>query len=63
MGRTGASLHLNGPRNRDHIMWMAVTEEVPQVSDIALIDLFDRKERDLQLKVLYSRAGEGGEKK
>ena len=69
MGPAGASFHQEGPGNVDHIMWVTMTEAGPQIANIALKGLFDRKGLDPSLFGAYDRKGaenpvpEGGAKK
>lgn len=57
MGPTGASFHHEGPGNVDHIMWVTMTEDGPQIANIALKGLFDRKGLDPELFGAYDRKG------
>jgi len=43
MGPSGASFRQEGPGNVDHIMWVTMTEDGPEMANIALKGLFDRK--------------------
>jgi len=64
MGPAGASFHLEGPGNVDHIMWVTMTGEGPQMGNIALKGIFDRKGLDPSLFGAYDRKGfEGGTSK
>ena len=58
MGPAGASFHHEGPGNVDHIMWVTMTEEGPQIGNIALKGIFDRKGLDPSLFGAYDRKGE-----
>ncbi len=60
MGPTGASFHHEGPGNVDHIMWVTMTDEGPQMANIALKGLFDRKGLDPSLFGAYDRKGAEG---
>jgi len=64
MGPAGASFHQEGPGNVDHIMWVTMTDKGPQMGNIALKGLFDRKGLDPELFGAYDRKGapakEGG---
>jgi len=68
MGPAGASFHQEGPGNVDHVMWVTMTEDGPEMANIALKGLFDRKGLDPSLFGAYDRkgaateepAGEGG---
>ena len=57
MGPAGASFHHDGPGNVDHIMWVTMTEDGPQMGNIALKGLFDRKGLDPELFGAYDRKG------
>jgi len=59
MGPSGASFHQEGPGNVDHIMWVTMTEEGPQMGNIALKGVFDRKGLDPSLFGAYDRKGAG----
>jgi len=61
MGPAGASFHHEGPGNVDHIMWVTMTEEGPQMGNIALKGIFDRKGLDPSLFGAYDRKGFEGE--
>jgi len=57
MGPAGASFHQEGPGNVDHIMWVTMTDNGPQMGNIALKGLFDRKGLDPELFGAYDRKG------
>jgi hypothetical protein len=57
MGPAGASFHHEGPGNVDHIMWVTMTEDGPQIGNIALKGIFDRKGLDPSLFGAYDRKG------
>ena len=57
MGPAGASFHQEGPGNVDHIMWVTMTEKGPQIGNIALKGIFDRKGLDPSLFGAYDRKG------
>jgi len=57
MGPAGASFHLEGPGNVDHIAWVTMTDDGPQVANIALKGLFDRKGLDPEMFGAYDRKG------
>ena len=57
MGPAGASFHQDGPGNVDHIMWVTMTDKGPQMGNIALKGLFDRKGLDPELFGAYDRKG------
>lgn len=57
MGPAGASFHHEGPGNVDHIMWITMTDKGPQMGNIALKGLFDRKGLDPELFGAYDRKG------
>jgi hypothetical protein len=60
MGPAGASFHHEGPGNVDHISWVTMTEDGPQIANIALKGLFDRKGLDPEMFGAYDRKGAGG---
>jgi len=57
MGPSGASFHHEGPGNVDHIMWVTLADDGPQMGNIALKGLFDRKGLDPELFGAYDRKG------
>ena len=57
MGPAGASWHHDGPGNVDHITWITMTEDGPQIGNIALKGLFNRKGLDPELFGAYDRKG------
>jgi hypothetical protein len=57
MGPAGASFHQEGPGNVDHIMWVTMTDKGPQMGNISLKGLFDRKGLDPELFGAYDRKG------
>ena len=57
MGPSGASFHLEGPGNVDHITWVTMTDRGPQIGNIALKGLFDRKGLDPSMFGAYDRKG------
>jgi metallophosphoesterase superfamily enzyme len=57
MGPAGASFHHEGPGNVDHVMWVTMTEEGPEIANIALKGVFDRKGLDPSLFGAYDRKG------
>lgn len=57
MGPAGASFHHDGPGNVDHIMWVTMTDKGPQMGNIALKGIFDRKGLDTTLFGAYDRKG------
>ena len=57
MGPSGASFHQEGPGNVDHIMWVTMTEDGPEMGNIALKGIFDRKGLDPELFGAYDRKG------
>jgi len=59
MGPSGASFHLEGPGNVDHITWVTMTGSGPQIGNIALKGVFDRKGLDPELFGAYDRKGAG----
>jgi len=58
MGPVGASWHKNGPGNVDHILWITMKQNGPEVAMITLDGIWDRKGRDLELKETYERTAE-----
>lgn len=60
MGPAGASFHHEGPGNVDHIMWVTMTKNGPQMANIALKGIFDRKGLDPSLFGAYDRKGAAG---
>ena len=60
MGPAGASFHHEGPGNVDHIMWVTMTKNGPQMANIALKGVFDRKGLDPSLFGAYDRKGAAG---
>ena len=60
MGPAGASFHQDGPGNVDHLMWVTMTENGPQMANIALKGVFDRKGLDPSLFGAYDRKGHEG---
>ena len=63
MGPAGASFHQEGPGNVDHIMWVTMTEDGPEIGNIALKGIFDRKGLDPELFGAYDRKGHEEEDK
>jgi len=57
MGPAGASFHQEGPGNVDHITWITMTDDGPQIGNIALKGIFDRKGLDPELFGAYDRKG------
>ena len=57
MGPAGASFHHDGPGNVDHIMWVTMKEDGPELGNIALKGIFDRKGLDTTLFGAYDRKG------
>ncbi len=57
MGPVGASLHHDGPGNVDHVTWVTMTGDGPQIANIALKGVFDRKGLDPELFGAYDRKG------
>ena len=57
MGPTGASFHHEGPGNVDHITWVTMKDEGPEIGNIALKGLFDRKGLDPEMFGAYDRKG------
>jgi hypothetical protein len=61
MGPAGASFHQDGPGNVDHLMWVTMTHDGPQIGNLALKGIFDRKGLDPSLFGAYDRKGFGEE--
>ena len=57
MGPAGASFHQDGPGNVDHIMWVTMTGNGPEIANIALKGVFDRKGLDPSMFGAYDRKG------
>lgn len=57
MGPAGASFHHDGPGNVDHLMWVTMTDNGPEMGNIALKGIFDRKGLDTTLFGAYDRKG------
>jgi len=57
MGPAGSSFHKEGPGNVDHIMWVTMTDNGPQIGNLALKGIFDRKGLDPELFGAYDRKG------
>jgi hypothetical protein len=57
MGPSGASFHQDGPGNVDHVTWVTMTDDGPQIANIALKGVFDRKGLDPELFGAYDRKG------
>ena len=57
MGPAGASFHHDGPGNVDHIMWVSMKGKEPQIGNIALKGIFDRRGLDTTLFGAYDRKG------
>jgi len=57
MGPAGASFHHEGPGNVDHITWVTMRDDGPQIANIALKGLFDRKGLDPEMFGAYDRKG------
>ena len=55
MGPAGASFHHDGPGNVDHITWVTMTDDGPQIGNIALKGVFDRKGLDPSMFGAYDR--------
>ncbi len=55
MGPVGASWHKNGPGNVDHILWVTMKKDGPEIAMVTLDGVWDRKGRDLKLKDIYER--------
>ena len=57
MGPAGASFHHEGPGNVDHLTWVTMTDKGPQIGNIALKGVFDRKGLDPEMFGAYDRKG------
>jgi UDP-2,3-diacylglucosamine pyrophosphatase LpxH len=57
-GPAGASWHQNGPGNVDHILWITMKDDEPEISQITLDGIWDRQGRDLELKERYERTAQ-----
>jgi hypothetical protein len=57
MGPAGASFHHEGPGNVDHMTWVTMTDSGPQIGNIALKGLFDRKGLDPEMFGAFDRKG------
>jgi predicted phosphodiesterase len=55
MGPVGASWHKNGGGNVDHILWVTMKKDGPEMAQITLDGIWDRKGRDLKIKEVYER--------
>jgi hypothetical protein len=42
----------------DHILWVTMTEDGPQIAKITLDGIYDRQGRSLQLKEMYERSSQ-----
>ena len=61
MGPAGAAfLGQEGPGNVDHILWVTMTDDSPQMGNIALKGIFDRKGLDPEMFGAYDRSGGPG---
>ena len=57
VGPAGASFHHEGPGNVDHIVWVTMTADGPQIGNITLKGLFDSRGLDPELFGAYDRKG------
>ena len=57
MGPAGASFHHEGPGNVDHMTWVTMTENGPEIGNIALKGIFDRRGLDPDMFGAYDRKG------
>lgn len=57
MGPAGASFHHEGPGNVDHMTWVTMTDDGPEIGNIALKGVFDRKGLDPDMFGAYDRKG------
>jgi len=58
MGPVGASWHKNGPGNVDHLLWVTMKDDGPEIAMITLDGIWDRQGRDLKVKEMYERTVE-----
>jgi protein-tyrosine phosphatase len=56
VGSAGAAFVHDGPGNVDHLTWVTMTEDGPQIAGIALKGIFDRKGLDPEMFGAYDRA-------
>jgi len=56
MGPAGASWHKDGPGNVDHILWVTMKKDGPEIAKITLDGIYDRQGRNFQLKQMYERS-------
>lgn len=56
VGPAGAAFTFQGEGNVDHTTWVTMTEEGPQIANIALKGIFDRKGLDTTMFGAYDRA-------
>ena len=57
MGPADASFHHDGHGNVHHVIWLTMTADGPQIANIALKGVFDRKGIDPALFGAYDRKG------
>ncbi len=62
MGPAGASWHKDGGGNVDHILWVTMKNDGPEIAKITMDGIYDRQGRDLELKQMYDRKSEGKQK-
>jgi len=58
MGPIGASWHMNGPGNVDHVLWVTMKENAPEIAVLTLDGVWDREGVDLRIKDAYERTQE-----
>lgn len=58
MGPIGASWHKNGRGNVDHVLWITMKKNAPELAVITLDGVWDREGRDLKIKDAYERMAE-----
>ena len=56
----GAAFTHDGPGNVDHLTWITMTDDGPQIAGIALKGIFDRKGLDPKMFGAYDRAPQLG---
>ena len=55
MGPAGASWHKDGGGNVDHILWVTMKGNTPEIAKITMDGIHDRQGRSLELKQKYDR--------
>jgi len=62
MGPAGASWHKDGGGNVDHILWVTMKNNAPEIAKITMDGIYDRQGRSIELKNMYDRESEGKKK-